>query len=74
MIAPSHDRQPRQCAADVGAIAETRRPYFAENVRCAAGKGSRGMLLLFSDQPRGLSQRQRSWAAAIASKLGSVCV
>lgn len=39
----------------------------------AAGGGRRSMLLLYTDQPRGLSQRQRSWAAAIASKLGMIC-
>mmetsp|Transcript_5952 Transcript_5952/g.17036 ORF Transcript_5952/g.17036 Transcript_5952/m.17036 type:complete len:345 (+) Transcript_5952:52-1086(+) len=33
-----------------------------------------GLLLLFCDQQRGLSQRQRSWAAAIASKLSSACL
>lgn len=36
--------------------------------------GEAGLLLLFCDQQRGLSQRQRSWAAAIASKLSSVCL
>ena len=39
----------------------------------AAGGGRRSILLLYTDQPRGLSQRQRSWAAAIASKLGMIC-
>lgn len=40
----------------------------------ATGDGARSMLLLFSEQPRGLSQRQRSWAASIASKLGGACL
>lgn len=40
----------------------------------SAGDSSHSMLLMFSEQPRGLSQRQRSWAAALASKLGTACL
>ncbi len=33
---------------------------------------SRGFILLWSDRPRALSQRERLWAAAVAAKLQSV--
>jgi hypothetical protein len=35
----------------------------------AAGRGKMGLLLLWSDRPRALSQRERLWAAAMAAKL-----
>lgn len=35
-------------------------------------QGSRGFMLLWSDRPRALSQRERLWAAALAGKLQSV--
>lgn len=39
----------------------------------ASAGTSADKLLLFSDQPGALSQRQRSWAAAIASKCHTIC-
>ena len=39
----------------------------------AAGyEGNRGVMLLWSDRPRALSQRERLWAAAVAAKLHDI--
>ena len=37
-----------------------------------SGKASRGLLVMWSDEPRALSQQERRWAAAVASKLAGV--
>lgn len=34
--------------------------------------GSKGMLILWSDRPRALSQRERNWAAAVGAKARAV--
>ena len=54
-----------------GSIPEGAEGLLVQRVVSSDGKSKPGLLLLFSERPRSLSDRERDWVAAIAKKVGS---